>query len=295
MSLTKTTILLFGATGSGKTAQIGILAEHIFRTTGKKTRLYTADKGGTKTIQPYIKLGIIEPIEILETNPWIFLDKSTKGFVRDEKGKWVAGDFSSIGMVAFESFRSFAEELLMWQAEKAGEGISIGGGSNISFQVQGDGETLKVGGGNVSHYKVAQDRMTSAIWRSQKLPVPYILWTTSVSKEDGQLAVGKVLGPDVIGKALTEETPRWFQLTLHITVLPAAMGKAERHLLHLGTHQDASSGNATAMGNIRQSLDAPVLKSSIIEPANIVDALTIIEGGYDPATAAIAARCGLKV
>lgn len=289
----KTTILLFGATGSGKTAQLGLLAEHIFRTTGKKTRLYTADKGGTKTIQPYIKLDIIEAIEILGTNPWIFLDKATKGYVRDASGKWIPGDFSNIGMVAFESFRSFAEELLMWQAEKAAEGISIGGGSNISFQVQGDGETLKVGGGNVSHYKVAQDRMTSTIWQSQKLPAPFLVWTTSVSKEEGQLTTGKVLGPDVIGKALTEETPRWFQYTLHITVLPASMGKPERHLLHLGTHQDASSGNATAMGNVRQPLDAPALRAIVIEPADIVAALAAIEGGCDPATEAIRKRCKL--
>lgn len=288
-----TTILLFGATGSGKTAQIGLLSEWIFRTTGKRTRVYTADKGGIKTIQPYVKLGIVDVVEIQGTDPWIFLDKAVKGYVRNEVGKWVPGDLTNIGMVAFESFRSFAEELLMWQADKSAEGVNIGGGSNISFQVQGDGETLKVGGGNVSHYKVAQDRMTSSIWRSQKLSVPYILWTTSVSKDEGQLTSGKVLGPDVIGRALTEETPRWFQYTLHITVLPAAHGKPERHLLHLGTHQDVTSGNATALGNIRQPLDAPALKEIVIEPADIVKALASIEGGNDPATEIIRKRCGL--
>jgi len=47
-------------------------------------------------------------------------------------------------MVAFESFRSFAEELLMWQAEKAGQGINIGGGSNVSFVVDSEGEQLKI-------------------------------------------------------------------------------------------------------------------------------------------------------
>jgi len=84
----KTTILLYGRTNSGKTGQIGVLAEDIFRRTGKRTRLYTADKGGTKTIEPYIKLGIIEPVEILGTDPWIFLNKAALGFVRDAAGKW---------------------------------------------------------------------------------------------------------------------------------------------------------------------------------------------------------------
>ncbi len=288
-----TTILLYGRTNSGKTAQIGVLAEWIFKTLGKKTRLYTADRGGTKTIQPYIKLGIIEPIEIGSTDPWLFLNKAVKGFIRDAAGKWVPGDLKDIGLVAFESFRSLAEELLMWQAEKAGEGINIGGGSNVSFNVSNEGETLKIGGGNVTHYKVSQDRMTAEIWRSQKLPVPYILWTTSVSKDEGLLNSGKVLGPDVIGKALTEEVPRWFSFTMRMDVLPAANGKAERHLLYLGTTTDVSAGNATALGNIRQPLDAPALKEIIIEPADIVKALAAIEGGHDPAVEAIRLRCKL--
>lgn len=289
----KTTILLYGRTNSGKTAQIGALAEHVYSLGLGKTRLYTADKGGTKTIQPYIKLGVIEPIEIGTTDPWLFLNKATKGYVRDEKGKWVPGDLSGVGMVAYESFRSFAEELLLWQAEKAGEGINIGGGSNISFTVQDEGETLKVGGSNVAHYKVVQDRMTAEIWRSQKLPVPYILWTSSVSKDEGLLNSGKVLGPDVIGKALTEEVPRWFSYTMRLDVLPAAQGKPERHLLYLGTHQDVSSGNATALGNIRQPLDAPKLAQIVIEPADVVAAIKAIEGGVDPATEAIRKRMRL--
>lgn len=289
----KTTVLLYGRTNSGKSAQIGVLAEHIFKTTGLPTRLYTADKGGTKTIQPYIKLGIIDPVSIDGTDPWIFLNKAVKGMVRDSAGKWIPSDLSKVGMVAFESFRSFAEELLMWLADKSAEGVNIGGGSNIAFQVQDAGETLKVGGSNMAHYKVVQDRMTGEIWKSQRLPVPYILWTSSVSKDDGQLSSGKVLGPDVIGKALTEEVPRWFSYTMRLDVLPAANGKPERHLLYLGTQQDASSGNATAMGNIRQPLDAPALKQIIIEPADVVKAIKEIENGYDPAVEVLKKRLGL--
>jgi hypothetical protein len=289
----KTTILLYGRTNAGKTAQIGALAEHVYMTTGKKTRLYTADKGGVNTIQPYITLGIIEPIVINNTDPWIFLNRAAKGMVRDSAGKWQPGDLSNVGLVAYESFRSFAEELLMWQAEKSAEGVNIGGGSNVSFQVKDGDEILKVGGGNVAHYKVTQDRMTSEIWRSQKLPVPYILWTSSVSKDDGAINSGKVLGPDVIGKALTEEVPRWFSYTIRLDVLPAANGKAERHILYLGTHQDVLAGNATALGNIRQPLDAPKLQEMAIEPADIVKALTEIRKGYDPATEAIRKRMKL--
>jgi hypothetical protein len=288
----KSTILLYGRTNSGKTAQIGVLAEHIYKTLGKRTRLYTADKGGTKTIAPYVKLGLIEVIDIENTDPWLFLMHAANGHIRSDK-KWIPGDLSGIGMVAFESFRSFAEELLMWLAKKAGEGANIGGGSNVSFVVQSEGEQMKVGGSNQSHYKIVQDRMTTEIWQSQKLDVPYILWTSSVSKDESQLASGKVLGPDVIGKALTEEVPRWFSYTFRLDVLPAQGTTPEKHVLYLGTHQDVTAGNAAALGNIRKPLDAPELKEMKIEPADLVKAIGIVEGGYDPATAAIRKRLGL--
>jgi hypothetical protein len=290
----KKTILLYGRTNAGKTAQIGALAEHVKKTLGKRTRLYTADKGGVKTIQPYAKLGIIEPVTIDGTDPWMFLNKAAKGMVRDAAGKWVAGDLSDIGLIAYEGFRSFAEELLMWLADKSAEGVNIGGGSNVAFSVTSDGETLKVGGSNQSHYKVVQDRMTSEIWRSQRLDVPYILWTSSVSKDDGTISAGKILGPDVIGKALAEETPRWFTYTYRIDVLPAQQGKPERHILYLGTTVDTGAGNATGLGNMRMPLDAPKLEANTIEPANIVTALELSEGGIDKAADVISKRMASK-
>lgn len=290
----KKTILMYGRTNSGKTAQIGVLAEYVMKTLKKKTRLYTADKGGIKTIEPYVKLGIIEPIEMGNSDPWIFLNSAANGKIRDANGKWVKGSLTDIGLVAYESFRSFAEEILMSEARKAGEGINIGGGSNVSFTVTGDGETLKIGGGNQTHYKVAQDRMVEEVWCSQKLDVPYIVWTSSVSKDDDTTSVGKVLGPDVIGKALTAETPRWFTYTFRLDVIPAQQGKGERHILYLGSHTDMQAGNAAALGNIRMPLDAPPLLKLTIEPANIAEALELIAKGCDPAVEAIKKRLGVK-
>src|SRR5258705_12667552 len=123
--MSKRTILLYGRTNAGKTAQIGQLAEYIYKTLGKKTRIYTADKGGTDTIRPYINLGIVEAIEKDESDPWIFLNAATKGKVRDSDGKWIPGDNSNIGMFAFESMRSFAEALMADMAAKAAANVNI--------------------------------------------------------------------------------------------------------------------------------------------------------------------------
>jgi hypothetical protein len=293
MAKPATTILLYGRTNSGKSSQIGNLAEHVFKTTGKKTRLYTADKGGVDPIKPYIDLGIIDCVEIGETPPWIFLNKAVRGYVRDAGGqKWIPST-DNVGFYAFESLRGIAESLMLDMAVKAGQGVNIGGSSNISFQVSGDGESLKVSGSNMAHFGVAQARMTEEVWQSQRLNADYVLWTSSVSKEDDTTAGGKVLGPDVIGKALTAEVPRWFNYTFRIDVLPAAQGKQERHLLYLGNHLDVGAGNAAGLGNVRRPLDAAPLKEIVIEPADLVKALKLFEGGQEEAKEAIRKRLGL--
>jgi hypothetical protein len=279
MAKGKRTILLFGRTNSGKTAQIGVLADYVRKTTGLLTRLYTADKGGTSTIEPQIQDGTISVVDIEATDPWIFLNNAALGNVRDAAGKWVPGKNDHVGLFAFESFRSIAEELLQYCGDQATKGINIGGGPNVSFKVAGDGQTLTVGGGNQTHYRIVQERMTGEIWKSLRLPAPYILWSSSVSKDEDTTSSGKVLGPDVIGKALTAETPRWFHWTFRMDVLPAQMGKLERHLLYLGTHADVGAGNAAGLGNIRLPLNSPPLPTTIIEPADIVKAIELIEAG----------------
>jgi hypothetical protein len=290
----KKTVLLYGRTNAGKTAQIGLLAEHVYKTFKKKTRLYTADRGGTDTIQPYIDLGIIEAVEQKDTDPFIFLNASVRGKVRTPEGKWVVGKNDEIGLFAFESMRAMAESLMSKMAQDAGRGVNIGGGSNVAFNVEGDGERIKVSGSNMAHFGVAQARITEEVWESQKLDAPYILWTSSVSKDEDTNAGGKVLGPDVIGKALTTEVPRWFNYTFRIDVIPAQLGKPERHLLYLGNHVDVGAGNAAGLGNTRMPLDAGALASNVIEPANIVQALNLLEGGRDKSVSAIKARLGLR-
>ena len=276
--MSATTVLLYGRSNSGKSTQIGVMAEHVYKTTGKKTRLYTADKGGIDPILPYVNLDIIEAVEMGDTSPFIFLNKAANGYIRSGEGKWVKDDAANekVGCYAFESMRGIAEALMAEMAKKASEGVSIGGGANISFGVQSDGEALKISGMNMAMFGVAQARMTEEIWASQRLNAQYILWTSSVSKDEDGVSTGKVLGPDVIGKALTAEVPRWFHYTFRIDVLPAQSGKPERHILYLGSHVDLNAGNAAGLGNIRRPLDAPALTTTTVEPANLVTAINLV-------------------
>ena len=273
----KRTIALYGRTNSGKTAQIGILAEYVYAKYGKKTRLASADLGGVDTVEPQILEGFIEPILQETSDPWIFLNKVTHGYIRDGKGKWVldAQRNKEIGVWAFEGFDSFAGALKADLDKRAAGGANFGG-TNETFLTSGEGEQLKIFTGNWTHYRIVQDRIKEEVWESQKLPGSHILWTSGVSKDDDLIAVGKVVGPDVIGKVLTASVPRWFNYTLRIDVLAVPGGKPERHLLYLGTHTDINTGNTAGLGNTRVPLDAPPLEKLIIEPANIVEALQML-------------------
>ena len=60
----KSSTLLYADTGEGKTAQIGGLAKHFFRTTGLKTRYYTAEPGASDTIEHLVEAGIVDIFDL---------------------------------------------------------------------------------------------------------------------------------------------------------------------------------------------------------------------------------------
>src|ERR1700677_3924146 len=225
----KRTILLFGRTNAGKTVQLAELAGYIKKTTGKITRIYNSDRGGLNAVQNYVDLGIIEVVELGNSDPWLWLNKAVRGMVRDSNGKWIAGKNDSIGMFAFESLTSIADELMLDMAKKAATGVNIGGGANVAFTASGDGETLKISGNNIAHFGVCQSRIKEELWESQKLNAPFILWTAGASKDEDPEATGRVVGPAVVGKSMTAELPRYMNYTIRMDCLPAQNGKPERH------------------------------------------------------------------
>ena|SRR3990167_2403843 len=274
-----TTILLYSVTGGGKTTQLGLLAEDLYISTGLKTRVYSADFGGTDVLAPYIELGIIELIELGQSDIWIFLNKAIKGYVKDANGKWVKDDASNakVGAYCFESAHGIANLLQMDMERKAGTGVTIGGDNNTSFTITGDGETLKIGAQKgYGKFAIPQSQVLHAIYESFRLPAEYVVWTAGLNTDKDEITTSKIIGPDVIGKALTGVLPKDFNYTFRLGVNPAQDGKQEEHVLYLGTHIDKQAGGA-AMGNIRRPLDAPEIKDLTIKPANIVKALKLIK------------------
>jgi len=266
---------MYGRTRSGKTSQIAELAEHVKVTTGLKSLVYSIDAGGIGPLGPLADLGIIDLVLQGETNPWMFLNKVSRGQVRGGAGKWVPADLSKYGLIANESLTGFGDAIMINMATQAGDGINIGGQANISFKITSDGETINIGGSNMAHYNIAQSRLLDEFLRSQKLNVPLLLWTASASKEEDTNFGGKVIGPAGPGKALTAELPRHCDLCFRIDCTPASPGKPERHIIYLGNSVDILAGSATSLGNTRLPIGVEV--PATVEPASIVKVLRLIE------------------
>lgn len=284
--------MMYGRTRSGKTSQVGELAEHVKINLGKKTLVYTIDKGGYAPIEPYVNLGIVDIVSQGETSPWLFLRKAATAQIRDKGGKWVPAKLDDYGLIAIESFTGFSDALMNDLAAKAAEGINIGGAANVNFTINSDGETFKIGGSNMAHYGIVQTRMLDEFWRSQKLNVPFLMWTASASKEEDQNAGGKVIGPAGPGKALTPEIPRHCDLCFRIDCLPAQNGKDEEHVIYLGNSVDLNAGNAVSLGNTRVPLGAKL--PATVRPASIVKVLQLIDAATIEAEEAIKKRMAGK-
>lgn len=291
------TILLFGPTGSGKTAQIGELAEYYYKTQKKRTRLYSADRGGWETIKAHVKLGIIEAIPMFG-EVWGWIDHAVKGDKLNAKNEWVPGTDPDIALYAFEGMTSFADGAMTWMADASGRGVNIGGGGSFNFSV-GSATTKdikKIGSNNQAHYGVAQQQVFDKSTQSQFLPGT-VLWTAGDAGGTDDV-VGGVIGPQIAGKAKTGEAPRWFKYTFRIAheIQP---GMTAKHVLYTDRHSElAGTGIAQGIANARVPLSGGADQGGLdipskIEPASLVQVLQMIESRQVAAEIAIRKRLGL--
>lgn len=280
------TIALYADSGAGKTTQEGELFKFHFKRTRQKSVLYTSDMGGYDSIAPLERLGVMMVDKLQEgEDPWGWINRATHGLAPDGK------PYKDIASYAFDSGTSMSEILLGSCADLSAEGQDIGGRPAPKFKVKTvDGMVLKIGSNVDSHYNVVQGYMLKKIWNSTYLTESGadVLWSFAVHRGENA-AENQILGPKLAGKALTAAIPKWFNYTFRIAAIPVLDGPT-RHVLYL---QEQPEGNSLTFGNARYPLAAATPLPVSIEPANLMEALELIEAGQQEADDALREELGL--
>lgn len=279
------TIMLWGDSGDGKTCQLGELATFLYLNGRSaegaplKTVLYTADEGGVESIKPQIDLGIIEVISLARRpDPWSWSNAIAQGFKLDSAGKLVArsaAERATIGMWAFEGTTSIGEALRAGLTPR-----TMGQKPAAAGDKDAHGRT----------YGQAQEGIADTIRLSFTLP-GIKLWTARARRGEDD-ATASVLGPQVVGKALTAEIPSWFNYTFRVMAVPAdeVLGIKEAHRLFLGDHMDRG---LKGLGNQRRPLDGGDVPG-YIEPASLVGAFRAMANAGETAVQTLRAQMRAK-
>lgn len=273
------TVGIYGPTGSGKTTQLGELAKFKFKTEGKKTVLNTADRGGFGPIAPLVRLGVIQANVLgQDDDPWIWINAAVKG----------ANLSDEIGLVAFDSGSSMGSTCLTAAATST---FQIGQRKAQTFAVARGKETLTVASASDAQYGVVQGFMKDRIWDSSWLTTKGldVVWTFLEYRSE-EADRTPILGPLLVGKALTPVIPSWFEYFWRIASVTQD-NDLPKHVLYTAEHSELA-GMGHSFGNSRVPLGVEPLPA-VIEPASLATVFELIEARQREADDMLKAELGL--
>lgn len=216
--------LLYGATKTRKTSNIGIAALYCWEKYGLRTRLATADTGGFEPIQSLVDEGIIEqPLVLVGRQfPIETVDMLCQGYwpaeVNDPKSPMVAvKDWSGVGLVAIEGLTSIGSMIMRhWQSTRQRL-------SQDPNYVYTDG-AHSYSGSNQSYYGEVQTRIYDFVVKSSTLPVRKVIWTALEARGEDRDKT-PVYGPAIEGKKSIGKAGQWFGNMLHFEMIQREVAK----------------------------------------------------------------------
>src|SRR2546423_1258094 len=174
--------LIYGATGSGKTANVGEVSDYVLAKWGKLTRMVSADGGGFGPLKGKVKSG---QIEYWALNAWknsvANLERAIQGYwplrLDDPESPVVppdAGTWEVYGFGAFEGLTSFGDMIL---DSLSGSKASLS--QDPSFTWVQDG--IEFSGENQSYYGFMQKELQRKVALSHLLRYEKVLWSAQES------------------------------------------------------------------------------------------------------------------
>lgn len=234
--------LLYGESGVGKTENLGLAAKYVWEKFGKTSRLVSADGGGWKCLQPYIDLGIIEPLSINAVKtPLKIMFALVRGYWPEERDgrkvyvplneKVLEGSDGKpgVGGMMFEGMTSWADAIMMNLLRR--KDIHIPETPKESFVK--DGEDYWGFSGR-AHFGFVQNRVQEIISIANGLPFEKIVWTALEERGTDPETGEPCYGPKIIGKASTGKSPSWFGDCIHLEAIKSDEGLVDDKRPDLG-------------------------------------------------------------
>lgn len=239
----KSSILVYGDSGSGKTSLIESLCPWVKKRENKVMRLVTADN--YDALQYLIDLGWLVVWDVNNRKyPFESLMFASQGYwpkdMNDPVSELVPPTketWDKVGAYAFEGLTAFGNFFLNALSDRGAQGDKIGEAAPAKFT---DGKT-SFAGANMTYYGIAQRRLQDAVDKSKQLPV-WLYWTALQMRATDTDTSLPIFGPELVGKAKTGDCPRWFANTLSIAETQTGANTKERRL-YLTTYFDAKNPN----------------------------------------------------
>lgn len=246
--------LIYGATGTTKTSQIGWAALYVNERFGKKARLVTADGGGWGPIQSLVDAGMIDVwpvrnrVHLIEA-----IDKACQGWWPVEPADPTSPiepptanpSIRDVGLVAFEGLTSFGSGIM---GKLKIPGVQLSQDPNYVLR---DGNT-DYAGGSIAAFGFVQDRIYDFVMKSHMIPlVDKVLWTALEAKGEEQGTRMPIFGPDIEGKKATAKAGQWFGNMFHMESGSQQVGVDEaaqtiklqtQTFMYLKPHADKTTG-----------------------------------------------------
>ncbi len=233
------TLLLYGATDTGKTTQLARIAQYLWQTRGWRGRLISGDSGWAPFPPGLIRSpecpdGPIDAFDLASTPRTIeCLGGISEGFwpqvTPDPKSgiptyrllKTKPEGWAQIRYYLLEGWTAFAN-LLMAQMvrEKRKIAEDVVNPYDVTLPIVDSAEIYRFSAGapGRAHYKHVQDLLLYNLMPKFKaLPVEYVIWTGHEAKGDDDINKNiVVLGPASVGKAIVGRTTENFAFAFHL-------------------------------------------------------------------------------
>lgn len=243
--ITKTakTILIYGASGTRKTTNIGRFARYIHETTGKRTRLVTAEGGNLEPVSREIDDGLLEVAYVSEHKDLLAILRAfSRGRWPEEQDgrlRFSPPNLERVGAYAVEGITTLSL-LMLRHLTLTGRKINeeVVGQFSEGADVGLDAGESKFSAPARSHYGFIQNEILGIIRDFSSISVDRVLFTSHEGKGQDDFSKQLIYGPAAVGKAATGLIPPFVGDLFHVDVEEQAGGKEPKVYAYFKPHSD---------------------------------------------------------